>query len=390
MTTAARNRPVRDRWRSLHPGARTAIVVVLAIVVIEVGLALLDAATRGAEPSGAPSSSLSTARSGLAAYEELLARYGHPIGHQRGALADARLDPSTTLVVLDPGNIDRADLANIRRFLLDGGRLVAGGDRPEWLLELAPADIPGWTPAGDRVVTVRDPDGRAQFTVETSGTGSWVLLGGRRSLTFEPAREGGQAVFLADASPLHNERLGQADNAAFGVSLAGETRRRVVFAEGVHGYGTTTGIAAIPFRWKVALIAVALAALLSMVAAGRRLGPPEDEARELAPPRRVYVDAVASNLARTRRPVEALAPVQGALRAAVARRAGLQPDASAAALRTAAGAQGWPDDEVEAMFVPLDRDERILAAGRALHRAHEVESAVAAAAHAPATGTNGW
>lgn len=389
MTAAVRSRPIRDRWRALHPGARAAIVVVLAIVVIEVGFALLDAATRGAEPSGATSSSLSTARSGLAAYEELLARYGHPIAHQRGALAGARLDPSTTLVVLDPGTINRDDLANVRRFVLDGGRLVAGGDRPEWLLELAPADIPGWTPTGDRVATVTEPDGAAAFTVETRGTGSWVLIGGRRSLTFEPRRVGGTAIFLADASPLHNELLGQADNAAFAVSLAGEAGRRVVFAEGVHGYGTTSGLAAIPFRWKVALIAVALAALLSMVAAGRRLGPPEDDARALAPPRHVYVEALGANLARTRRPAEALAPVQQTLRAVVARRAGLEPGATATMLAEAARGQGWPDEEVEAMFLPLDNEARVRAIGRALGRAHDVNVAVATAAHAATGETNG-
>jgi hypothetical protein len=361
-------RPVRDRWRALHPAARALVVTVAAIIVVGVGLNVLDTATRGAEPSGPDSSSLSTARTGLAAYEELLARYGHAIGHQRGALADARLDPASTLVVLDPGEINRKDLDNIRRFLLEGGRLVAGGNRPEWLLEIAPADIPGWTPAGDRTTAVALRDDGPALTVETSGSGSWVLAGGRRSLTFEPGGPG-RTVLLADASPLHNRLLGRADNAAFGLSLAGESSRPVVFAEGVHGYGTSTGLAAIPFRWKVALIAVALAALLAMVAAGRRLGPPEDATRNLAPPRRVYVDAMAATLARTRRPADALAPLQRTVQAQVVQRAGLEPHASPSTIGDAARALGWPAEEVEAMFVPLDTDARILAAGRALLRA---------------------
>jgi hypothetical protein len=380
---------VRDRWRASHPGVRIAVIAVVAIVVLEVGLRVFDAATRGADPSAPTSSSLSTARSGLAAYEELLARYGHRIGHQRGALADARLDPTATLVVLDPGDINRNDLANLRRFVLDGGRLVAGGNRPEWLLELAPADIPGWTPTGARTTTVAGADGAPSLTVETDGTGSWVMAGGRRALTFVPARQGGAAVFLADASPLHNALLAHADNAAFGLSLAGESERRVVFAEGVHGYGTTSGLAAIPFRWKVALIAVALAALLAMVAAGRRLGPPEDDARRLPPPRRVYVDAVAATLARTRRPADALAPLQQTIQAHVTRRAGLEPHASPAAVGDAARALGWPADEIEAMFVPLDADARILAAGRALLRAQGADTAAPAASHVAATSRNG-
>ncbi len=366
---------MRDRWRALHPGARVVIIAVVAIVVVEVGLGILDAATRGSEPSGPASSSLSTAHTGLAAYEELLARYGHRISHQRGALADARLDPSATLVLLDPSDINRADLATVRRFVLEGGHLVAGGSRPEWLLELAPADIPGWTPVADRVVTEPDLAGGPPLTVETVGAGSWVEAGGRRALTFQPAHQGsGAAIFLADASPLHNELLDRADNAAFSLSLAGATERPVIFAEGVHGYGATTGLAAIPFRWKVALIAVALAALLAMVAAGRRLGPAEDDARALEPARRVYIDALASTLARTRRPAEALTPLQQAIQADLARRAGLDARAPESGLRDAARSLGWPADEIDAMFVRLDTDARILAAGRAVVRARSTDT----------------
>src|SRR5919204_4690402 len=91
LNVVQRRRPVRERWRALHPGARVVIVVVVAVVVVEVGLAILDAATRGAAPSGPTSSSLSTAPTGLAAYEELLGRFGHPVGSQRGRLAEARL-----------------------------------------------------------------------------------------------------------------------------------------------------------------------------------------------------------------------------------------------------------------------------------------------------------
>jgi hypothetical protein len=278
-------------------------------------------------------------------------------------------------VLLDPEHIDRGDLANVRRFLFEGGRLVAGGTRPEWLLELAPAVLPGWTPEGARTVTVLDPSTGAPLTVETDGSGSWVEPGRVRSLVFRP-RADDRVTFLADASPLQNQRLDRADNAAFGVALAGDDSRPVVFAEGVHGYGNATGLAAIPFRWKVALVAVALAALLAMVAAGRRLGPPEDERRALPPPRRLYVDALASGLARTRRPAEALAPLQHAVRDALARRTGVAPGDDAG-LRRAASELGWPPDEIDAMFAPLD-DERVLAAGRALARVHHGPTATGA------------
>jgi hypothetical protein len=373
-TTGVRSPNARERWRAMHPGARALAVAVAVIVIVEVGLAALDAATRGSQPSGPTSSSLSTAHSGLAAYAELLARNGHPVSHQRGSLAGARLDPAATLVLLDPDHIDRNDLDNVRRFLSEGGRLVAGGTRPEWMLELAPSVLPGWTPHGARRVTVTDPASGTALSLVTAGTGSWVEPGGLRALVFRPAGDDGRITLLADASPLQNRLLASADNAAFGLSVAGESGRRIVFAEGVHGYGTATGIDAIPFRWKVALVGVALAALLAMVAAGRRLGPPEDEARRLPPARRVYVDSVAAALARTHRPADALAPLQRTVRDELARRAGFGDDPGAARdparLRRAALDAGWPPDEIEALFAPLDDEARMVAAGRALARVH--------------------
>jgi Domain of unknown function (DUF4350) len=354
------------RWARTSPGARATVVVLALVVVVVVGLAVLDGATRGASGSGPRSSSLSTSRSGTAAYAELLARSGHDVTHQRGRLADAHLDPSTTLVLLDPGEIDRADLDNVRSFLFRGGHLVAGGTRPEWLLELAPEDLPGWTPHGARRVAVTAPDGTA-LRIVTDGSGSWVESRGRRALTFSPANADGRAVLLADPSPLQNRLLDRADNAAFGLTLV-PSGGRVVFAEGVHGYSGATGLAAIPLRWKLALVTVMLAALLTMVAAGRRLGPPEDRERDLPPARRVYVDALGSTLARTRRPADALAPLQRDLRMRVIRRAGLPDDATPDQLRDAARTLGWEGDEVDALFAPLDDDGRVLAAGRALAR----------------------
>jgi uncharacterized protein DUF4350 len=373
------------RWARMSPAARAVLVAIALVVVVVVGLSLLDSATRGASSSGPTSSSLSTSRSGTAAYAELLARSGHDVTHQRGRLADARLDPSTTLVLLDPGEIDRADLDNVRGFVFRGGHLVAGGTRPEWMLELAPEDLPGWTPHGARTVAITAPDGTA-LRVVTDGSGSWVEPRGRRALTFTPGAGNGRAVLLADSSPLQNRLLDQADNAAFGLTLV-PSGGRVVFAEGVHGYSGATGLAAIPRRWKLALVVVALAALLAMVASGRRLGPPEDDDRELPPPRRAYVDALANTLARTRRPADALAPLQRDLRARVAQRAGLPDDASPDDLRAAARALGWDTGEVDALFAPLDDDGRVLAAGRALAREGAAYDAARATIARPRVGS---
>jgi hypothetical protein len=177
----------------------------------------------------------------------------------------------------------------------------------------------------------------------------------------------GRAVLLADASPLQNRLLDQADNAALGLALAGPPGRRVVFAESVHGYGRATGLAALPERWKWALIGLLLAAIAWVASRIRRLGPAEEETRALPPPRRAYVDAVAATLARTRTPAIAAERVKAAARSEVARRAGLGPNPADESVTAAAATLGLSDAEAEALVRPArDEDEDLLLAGRAL------------------------
>ena len=144
-------------------------------------------------------------------------------------------------------------------------------------------------------------------------------------------------VLLADTSPLTNAFLGDADDAALGLAIAGPASRQVVFVESVHGYGRATGLSALPTGWKVALAGLLVAALVLMVARGRRFGPPERADRPLSPARREHVDAVAATLRRTHKPDEAAAPIRAALRARLG-----EHDA-AGALGEARGEQGLID-----------------------------------------------
>ncbi len=177
-------------------------------------------------------------------------------------------------------------------------------------------------------------------------------------------------VALADPSPVQNAFLAADDNAALALALVGELDRAVLFAEGVHGYGDSEGLAALPRRWRLALAGLGLAAAIWLYARSRRLGPPEDEARPLPPPRWAYVDAVAGTLARTRRPQEAAEPVRRRARELIARRAGLPADTGPEALYQAAIRLGVPPDEAAAALGSPARPEEatVLAAGRALAR----------------------
>jgi hypothetical protein len=179
----------------------------------------------------------------------------------------------------------------------------------------------------------------------------------------------GRVVALADPSPLQNGALALDDDAAFGLAVTGDPGRPVLFAEGPHGYGRGEGLAALPRRWRLALAGLGLAAAVWLLARSRRLGPPEDEARRLPPPRSAYVDAVAATLARTGRPDEAAEPVRRRARDLIAQRAGLPPDAGPEELHRAARRLGLTDEEAAAATgAGPAGDAGVLAAGRALAR----------------------
>ena len=280
--------------------------------------------------------------------------------------------------MLDPPVVPAEDVDALRAFLLRGGRLVASAGESDWLQRLIPH-----APAGDSrgLALARPlapvPEVRDVAAVATAGDNAWddahgalPALGDADSAVLAVAPTGsGRALLLADPSPLQNAYLGRADNARFALALAGAPRRRVVFFETYHGYGRGSGLSAIPGNWQLAFALGAAAVLVFMLARGHRLGPAEDEARPFAPARREYVDALALTLARTRDPRAALAPVRDELRARVARRGALRPDASEDDVARAAARLGLPGDEVQALRDDGPFDE--LALGRAFARTAE-------------------
>ncbi len=138
MTVTTRS----SRWRRMPAGVRAAIVAVVVLVVLNAGLGLLDAATRGADRTGSRASSFSTAATGTAGYAALLQRYGHPASRARGELHSGTLDPRSVLVVLDAGRPSDEERRAVADFTHAGGRLVAGGpDATAWAGPLRAARV---------------------------------------------------------------------------------------------------------------------------------------------------------------------------------------------------------------------------------------------------------
>lgn len=359
---------MRRAWPTTAGGRAVAVVVAFFVALNVIAFVIT---TVRPDPSGEDGSAYATQPRGAAAYAELLRRAGHRVTYLRDPLDDQRLNPATTIVVLDAPGLQSGERAALARFVRRGGRLVAGGAHAGAGVVARP---PRWSPGGPRRSrpTVPLPETSAVADVASAGDGSFDATGGALPAlgTVHPllavAQVGrGRALLLADASPLQNRLLGRADNAALGLGLAGPAARPVAFVESVHGFGRASGLAAIPTRWKVALALAILAALLWMGSRARRLGPPEDAGEPQPPARREHVEALALALRRAREPEIALAPVQAAAREQVVRRASLAPGAPDAALRDAALRLGFEEDEAAALTGERDAD-MALALGRAL------------------------
>jgi hypothetical protein len=357
---------------------QAAIVALAALLGYALIAYLVDGFTPG--PGGAASSSYATSGQGLAAYAQLLQRTGHRVTQLRAAPSSAHLRPGATLVLLDPDVLTAGDVSALRSFLLAGGTVIAGGsahDPAPWLAGLV-ADPPTWSPGGP--LTFSASRG-APFTagvgrVRGAGEGTFTspgsavpALGGRGSSLLDVASVGGgNLLMLADASPLQNGYLARADNAALAVALAGPTGHVVTFAEGVHGYGAATGLAALPTRWKWALVGLLAAAAVAVASRFRRLGDPDPAQDAPLPPRRAHVEALALALQRTRQPAAAAAPVRGRAREIIIARAGLAEDASPQAILAGAHQLGLDDHEarsVATLEVPRE-DGDVIVIGRAL------------------------
>ena len=343
----------------MSSGARLAVVGLGLVAVL---LALRFALAEGPSgPAGPAGSSYATSGGGVAAYADLLARAGHRVARLRLRPREGTPKPDATLIVLEPDAISSDDAAALRGFARGGGRLIVGDSDPAgWLGSLLDRP-PTWSANGDAraraAVPVPETSGVStvamldRWTFTTAGDSLPILVGksGAPALVSDLGR--GRIVLLAEASVLANDRLTLADNAAFGLAIAGPATRPVAFVEGVHGYGRGAGLRALPHSWRYGLASLVLALLTLMWARGRRLGPAELRERALPPPRRAYAEAMAQVLAGASRDGAAAENVR---------------EAAFELARTRSGVLS--PDEVAALGEPIKTSAQALAAGRALAR----------------------
>jgi hypothetical protein len=361
------------RSRNIAIGIAALIGVVIALNLLANGL---DRAVGGNEPGGERDSSYATAADGAAAYASLLARYGHSVGRQRGEIEYSQLVGADTVIVLDPAAVTDEEAAALLQFAGSGGRLVIGDSAPYYLDRFRDA-APTWEFGAPTTWTEIDPafgDVRAVQTARggvwtSAGSGEVVVGDAQAALLTRDAVGAGEIYFLADPSPLENAVLAEADNAAFGIALATTApQQRIVFVEGVHGYGAERGLSAIPTHWKWAIGMLMVAALAFVWSRARRFGPPDRAARELPPARAEYVRALSQTLERTRDRANAFSYVQEWTRQRVIERASLRPEATAEEVVRAAQALGCSEYDAQALARQIMNDDEALALGRTLAR----------------------
>lgn len=361
-------------WRDAAPVYRVVSVLIAAALALNLAGFVIDDLMRGRR-EGPPSSSFATDATGLAAYVELLDRNGYEVDLSGDPPSAADLDSGWTVFVLDPPEIPAAEVAALRRFVSSGGRLVVGGSSEEWagLID----HLPEWAQSSSAGVlrpVVPVPEVEGVDTAVAGGDAVWIDPAGTLPALGDPATpvlsvaspDDGRVAFLADASPLQNRWLPRADNAALGLSLAGDPERPVVFIESFHGYAEATGFGAIPLRWRWALALLAVAGAAWMAAHARRLGPPDRVDRALPPARRRFVDALGATLSRTPHKHEAIEPLLERGRALLRRRLHLDPTAGDPEIKAAAESSEKLAAEAAAVLSRIRSEHDVLRAGRAI------------------------
>ncbi len=375
-----------DRWQRL-PRRWRLVWIILAVVLGAQLVSSITGGIGGNNGASGPSSSFDSSASGTEAFAHLLVERGYDVSRLTDPLGETGIARRSTIFVLDPTDWNTSDTAALRRDLSEGNRVVLGGMLPASgaLAALLASPPPQWRaiPAGVTHPTGDQMEVRGIASVVSAGPGTYgspsgdrsavvpLLVGSRGTLALIDTGPG-TLVLLASSSALQNSSIGQLDNAAFALDLAGDGGSTVLFDEYDHGFGRPgSGLPGLPASWRWGLGIAVLAVLVWMLSAARRFGPLQEPERTMLPARRKYVDAMATLLS-TRKSDEwadAIAPVRAEARRQLCRRLGLAMDASDEALSDAARLRSdetLDEGRVEAILNPVNTAAEVVAAGNAL------------------------
>jgi hypothetical protein len=209
-----------------------------------------------------------------------------------------------------------------------GGRLVLGLDRAYGPVHVEPAARAGAPrkvfPLWPRVKTLVPPTERRTLAGPLMDEAHTLFALGDAALVARWPRGRGEVLLLAAPELLDNAHLAQADHLALLEALAGNGRA-VYFDEHAHGLGKSTGLLELLLGWGLGptFVLGALALLLVAWRSRARLGPEEDDLRELRSEAVDLVDSLAQLYERTLSRREAARLYSASFTRAVALRTGL-------------------------------------------------------------------
>jgi hypothetical protein len=267
--------PVRidPRDRKLLLGAGIVFVLLIA------GVAFFGA--QPGEKLEAPSS-YSTASGGAKAAYLLLTQSGYKVQRWERQLID--LPKGVTLVLADPQEAPtREEREALRKFLLDGGRIIATGMfagtfLPEnesvadellgmtWkkVSAVAPSAITRAAPEITIAPQARWPSYSAAYALYSDGDEAVVVK-------YPYGR--GEVLWWAAATPLTNAGLKEPGNLEFLLASVGNSKAPILWDEYIHGYRETLGssVGHSPVKWLV--LQLGLLGLAILATFSRRSGP---------------------------------------------------------------------------------------------------------------------
>lgn len=366
-------------------------VATVALTVVAFLIAPVDAAPR------VPGSSYSTEPDGARAAYLVLAELGHHVARSFEPIASLRGDPShTTLILANPAERpSKGDQQALRTFIEHGGLVLAFGAaadeflpgatvksryRQEGSVEVFEAALPGELTRGTREVSAyRGP--RPSLDPEYV-----PVYGNLETPAVVTARFGdGAVVWCLDGTLIQNDGIKRGQNVNLIANAAGiPGGRRIAWDEYYHGQRRSfwSYIAATPLLWGLAQLGVIGLALIA--GASRRRGPMRPRLAEPRVSPLEFIEtmgslyeragnaraAVAATSERLRRRLATVAGVPEAtpddqLVAAAARRTGLDPDRTRAALTATAEALRRGIGDREAVTLAAELQELAAAADSA-------------------------
>jgi len=181
---------------------------------------------------------------------------------------------------------------------------VLGLDRSYGLVGVEPAALAGVPrkvfPLWPRVKTLAPPIERRTLAGPLMDEAHTLFALGDAALVARWPRGRGEVLLLAAPELLDNAHLAQGDHLALLEALAGSARP-VYFDEHAHGLGRSTGLLELLLAWGLGptLVLGALALSLALWRSRARLGPEEDDQRELRSEAVDLVDSLAQLYERT-------------------------------------------------------------------------------------------